>query len=132
MDSSVEVKITVGQHFDTLRDLSNHPSRPNSSQNQRRRDRIEAALFAVTLDEYRYFPPIDDRYPFWLQLFAHCRTWADKFRAAEYVPYKTEADIMSYAMMQLREVEGHRVPPPWMRTIRALRDLQAAQTRTGT
>jgi hypothetical protein len=107
---------TIGQHFDLAYQLSSHS--------------LEDKIYTVSAGEYIYAPKWDNKYKHWPALFRFCREWVEAHREGPYVEYKTEADLMSWGMHQLAKLQSVAAPPPWMRTIRTLRELQKAQTRS--
>ncbi len=108
--SEEEVKLTIGQHFALASQTSAHS--------------LEDKFYAVSAGEYIYNPKHDNRFKLWAELFRHCREWVAAHKEGPYVEYKTEADMMSYGMMRLGQVQKARVQPSWMACIRRLRELQ--------
>jgi hypothetical protein len=105
---------TIGQHFALLAQTATHS--------------LEDRLYSVSNGEYEYRRQYDDKFKFWGKLFKYCHDWAHEFRAAPYRPFQTEADCMNRGMNRLMKNEGVRCPPPWMATIRKLRELARADS----
>jgi len=101
---------TIGQEFAQRYQHSDHS--------------LKDKIFSVSVGEYVPNPTHDKRFKLWPELFRHCRAWVEAHKEGPYVEYKTEADMMSYGMMRLGQVQKARVQPSWMACIRRLRELQ--------
>ena len=130
--------LTIGQHFAELRKHSfqsfnppgaiapRPPSLPGAE--PKAKALLEDSLYRVSMGEYTCNPKYDDRYPHWPALFRYCREWESAHADGPYVPFKTEADCMSWAMHRLGTEGKAAAPVPWLAAIKRLRAAQKAQT----